>query len=95
MDREKETRRLVDKFYFEHGPCCAGCDWWRYHNSVVGECLKSGPVSSVDRVSMFGFDSFTLHIEAGHIMTQRDHVCGEFIDTHDWGPKNWRTGPCP
>lgn len=39
-----DRQELLDKFYFAHGPSCAGCDWWRSLNSRVGECLKSAPV---------------------------------------------------
>lgn len=79
------TQRAVDQFYRLLGaPCCAGCDWWRFYNSVVGECTRSAPVSGHERVAMLGMGSISVHTGAGHIMTPRDHVCGEFIDTHDW-----------
>lgn len=74
----------VDAFYRKHGPCCAGCDWWRFHNSVVGECTKSAPVSAAERTAMIGIESPTMDIGAGHVLTRRDHYCGDFIDTHDW-----------
>jgi hypothetical protein len=35
---------IVDAFYKQHGPCCAGCDWWRWHNTLVGECMRTAPV---------------------------------------------------
>ena len=78
-------QKCVDDFYRKHGPCCAGCDHWRYINVVVGECTKSAPVSGAERASMLGYESCSLSIDAGHILTQRDHVCGDFLDTHDWG----------
>jgi len=87
MSREQDRRRLVDQFYREHGPCCAGCDWWRFHNSVVGECTRSAPVAGGDRVAMLGMEGCSLPDRAGHILTPRDHLCGEFIDTHDWEAK--------
>lgn len=74
-------RKAVDKFYQENGPCCAGCDNWRYINSVVGECIKSAPVSESERTSMLGMESCSMTAGAGHILTQRDHLCGGFVDT--------------
>lgn len=81
-----KTQEFLDAFYLKHGKCCAGCDWWRWHNAAVGDCTRSAPVSGKDRVSMIGIDSCSLE-GSGHIMTKRDHVCGEFIDTYDWGGK--------
>lgn len=77
--------RFIDKFYLDHGkPCCAGCDWWRPHNAVAGECTRSAPVSGDQRAAMLGIENCSLSIGAGHVMTERDHSCGEFIDTYDW-----------
>lgn len=79
-------QKMVDNFYLSNGkkPCCAGCDWWRFHNSIVGECTKSAPVSGGERWSMIGMHSISAEISSGHIMTQRDYSCGEFIDTYEW-----------
>lgn len=79
------TQRAVDAFYWKHGPCCAGCDWWRYFNSVLGECLKSAPVTSEQRYAMAGLSSPSLLGGAGHVATPREHHCGDFTDTFDWG----------
>lgn len=76
-------QRIIDKFYKDNGRCCAGCDWWRWHNSVVGDCTKSAPVSAEERYSMIGITSYSLQLEAGHILTKRDHSCGDFIDTDE------------
>ena len=38
------AQELADRWYVKHGPCCAGCDWWHQHNSLVGECRRSAPV---------------------------------------------------
>lgn len=73
-----------DRFYMEHGPCCAGCDWWDAGSSVVGQCTRSAPVSGVERVHMLGVTSSSLAPRAGHILTWRHHHCGEFKDTFDW-----------
>ena len=40
---ETERQEYVDRFYWSNGPCCAGCDWWRHHNSVAGECTRRAP----------------------------------------------------
>lgn len=72
---------ILDTFYQQHGPCCAGCDWWRWHNTVAGECIRTVPVSGADRYAMLGINWSSLIPDAGHIMTPRDHLCGEFRDT--------------
>lgn len=74
---------IIDRFYIEHGPCCAGCDWWAYTNSVAGECRRSAPVPGEQRIAMLGMRS-VLAPEAGHVMTLRDHHCGDFKDDFDW-----------
>ena len=71
---------IIDEFYKQHGPCCAGCDWWFWLNTVVGECRKSAPVSGSERFAMIGSTGSSLPLEAGHVMTWRNHVCGEFSD---------------
>lgn len=74
----------IDAFYRANGPCCAGCDWWQHFNSFVGECTASPPVSGTERVAMLGIESSSISPGAGHIMTLRDHKCGQFVDTFDW-----------
>lgn len=76
---------LLDRFYVENGPCCAGCDWWRWANSLVGECRRSAPVSGVVRFAMLGIQAASLTPDPGHIMTPREHHCGDFKDEFDWG----------
>jgi hypothetical protein len=80
----EKTQALLDDFYLKNGPCCAGCDHWRWHNSKVGDCTKSAPVGGEERWSMIGYRSVSLHGDAGHIVTPHDHRCGEFVDTFDW-----------
>lgn len=75
---------FIDRYYKNHGPCCAGCDWWRWHNAMVGDCTKNAPVCGEERHAMLGIESCSLEMGAGHILTERDHLCGDFIDTHDW-----------
>ncbi|GGP00877.1 hypothetical protein [Stakelama pacifica] len=87
-----ERQALIDAFYWQYGKSCAGCDHWQNHNSLVGECTKSAPVPGRDRDAMIGIESCSLHIGAGHPFTPRDHVCGDFADTFDWGtlPESYR-----
>jgi len=77
MTRKQE---IIDAFYKQHGQCCAGCDWWRWYNSAVGECIRTAPVCGAERFAMIGMAGSSLAPDAGHIMTLRDHVCGEFRD---------------
>lgn len=79
-----KPQEILDRLYMQNGPRCAGCDWWHYYNSLAGECRKSAPVSGVQRVAMLGAYGSSLSPEAGHIMTLRDHHCGDFVDTFDW-----------
>lgn len=80
LTRQERTQGIVDAFYAAHGPCCAGCDWWRWHNSVAGECIRTAPTSGAERFAMLGVTGSSLPLDAGHIMTPREHVCGEFKD---------------
>jgi hypothetical protein len=75
---------IIDRFYIEHGPCCAGCDWWAPFNSVAGECRRSAPVSGEQRIAMLGMRSPSRVSGAGHVMTLREHHCGDFKDEFDW-----------
>lgn len=77
-------QEVLDRFYFNKGPCCAGCDWWRSISSLVGECTRSAPVSGNDRLAMIGITSISAPVGAGHALTNRDHYCGEFKDDFDW-----------
>lgn len=73
-----------DRFYFRHGPCCAGCDWWRSISGLVGNCTKSKIVSGRERLGMLGIDRCSARIKAGHAITARDYICGNFKDEFDW-----------
>ena len=81
MASDQVIQNLVDSFYRDNGKCCAGCDHWQWHNATIGDCTKSAPVSSKDRISMIDID---IEVRAGHIVTDRSHVCGEFADSFDW-----------
>lgn len=80
----ENDQEASDIFYWEHGPCCAGCDWWARHNSYAGECRRSAPVAANERYAMLGSMSPSICVGAGHPVTPRDHVCGEFKDEFDW-----------
>lgn len=81
MDRQE----FLDRFYFAHGKCCAGCDWWRSMNSKAGDCTKSKPVPGPVRWAMLNIDKISLKkLPPGHIVTRSDHVCGDFKDEFDW-----------
>ena len=81
------AQESIDNYYLDNNktPCCAGCDYWRFHNSRCGECTKTPPVSEDERIAMLGIRSCSLKIGAGHIFTTRDHSCGGFVDSHEWG----------
>ncbi len=51
---------------------------------MVGECMKSAPVSERERWAMVGIHIPSITTGAGHVMTPREHTCGEFRDTFDW-----------
>lgn len=85
------TLTAADKFYFKGGrqPCCAGCDWWNTDEAgFLGECTKTAPVAAKERYVMLSWvnrSSLPLEHDAGHILTRRDHKCGDFKDNFDWG----------
>ena len=79
-----DRQEILDRFYHQNGPCCAGCDWWNHHNSLAGECRKSAPVSGRERLDMLGIYSSSAPIGAGHPLTRREHRCGDFKDSFDW-----------
>jgi len=75
----------VDRFYFAHGRCCAGCDHWRHlRGGVIGECSRSPVLSEVERTSLLGMTAVSMSVGAGLALTPRAFVCGEFRDSFDW-----------
>jgi len=84
MTYEAEKQEILDRLYHQSGPCCAGCDWWQHMNSMVGNCTRSAPVAGEERADMLAITFTTLRLPAGHVVTKRDHVCGEFKDTFNW-----------
>jgi hypothetical protein len=82
-----KRQEILDRIYVQNGPCCAGCDWWHHVNSLIGECHKSAPVSAEERYSIVQMDWHTWRFrdaDAGHILTNREHHCGDFKDEFDW-----------
>jgi len=79
------VQEFIDQAYFQHGPCCGGCDWWRHLNSRVGECQRSAPVAAIERNAMLGIERCSMSgLGAGHVLTSREHLCGDFKDDFDW-----------
>src|SRR5690349_606317 len=78
------TQEAVDQFYLRNGPCCAGCDFWRYFNAVAGECTRYPPNKRHDAGATLGIYGSSLGPTSTAI-TLRDHWCGEFRDD----PAGW------
>ena len=84
LHNEIKEDNMISAFYSENGPCCAGCDHWRYFNCVLGECSRSNLMGSKDRISLLGYKLYTgPDVEAGHALTRRDYHCENFIDSDD------------
>lgn len=81
---EGDWQESLDAFYFRHGRCCAGCDWWHSISALIGNCTRSPMVSGIERAAALGILSPSCIVPAGHPVTERDHVCGEFKDEFDW-----------
>lgn len=79
-----DLQEQMDRFYFSHGQCCAGCDWWRSISSLVGECTRSAIVSGKERMDALGIESSSYRTKSGHPITDRSYKCGEFKDDFDW-----------
>lgn len=82
-----KTQEMADRFYVTHGPCCAGCDWWHSDSALIGECRRSAPVSAEHRHRMVApmWNTITFGAsEPGHLVTRREHRCGDFQDDFDW-----------
>jgi len=41
-------------------------------------------VSGAERLAAIGIENCSLPPRAGHALTKREHVCGEFKDEFDW-----------
>lgn len=69
----------VDAFYAKNGPCCAGCDFWRWISTLVGECVRHAPDPSHDAAVGLNMLSSSLG-SSSTMLTKRDHWCGDFRD---------------
>ena len=78
-EHEEEKQRHIDRFYRDNGECCAGCDSWRWHNTAIGECIKSQMVAGSERTEL---ESISMPVAAGHVFTSRDYYCGNFSDNN-------------
>ncbi len=87
-----ERQEVLDTFYHKQGPCCAGCDWWHSISALVGECHRSAMVSGHDRMLALGISQSSMALGAGHAITERQHVCGEFKDEFEF---DWTSLPLP
>jgi len=81
MDVEQEG---VDRFYWDNGPCCAGCDHWNWISAYAGSCTKAAPISGEQRLGLLDMSGISAPVGAGHPLTLRHHHCGEFKDDFDW-----------
>lgn len=77
-------QEYVDRFYWANGPCCAGCDHWRAIRAGAGLCKRGPAVSAAERGGVVGIEGMSKNVGAGHVLTPRDHHCGEFKDDFDW-----------
>lgn len=79
-----QQQEAVDAYYWRNGPCCAGCDWWRWIATTAGECTKAAPVSGHERAALLGMRGCSGITEAGWPLTLSKDGCGDFRDTFDW-----------
>lgn len=70
----------VDAFYAKNGPCCAGCDFWRWINTAVGECVRHAPDPSHDAAGGLDIQGWS-GPPSSTMLTKREHWCGDFQDT--------------
>jgi hypothetical protein len=75
-----DLQDYVDAYADKHGPCCAGCDFWRWINTGVGECIRHAPDPSHDAAGGLGVNACSLP-PSSTMLTRRDHWCGDFEDT--------------
>lgn len=46
--------------------------------------MKSAPVGGASRWDILGIQNCSLRLSVGHVVTARDHICGDFKDEFDW-----------
>ena len=82
---ERWYQERLDRFYWQNGKCCAGCDHWSSEAGDMGQCNASPPVSGHQVLKSMGIEWTTLpDPPPGQPYTKHDHVCGTFKDEFDW-----------
>lgn len=87
LDREAFERRhqeSMDRFYWENGKCCAGCDHWHCEQGHTGQCTAAPPVSGEQVIKSLGLRGCSYVPPPDHPYTKMDFVCGAFKDGFDW-----------
>lgn len=84
MSYAENRQEILDRLYWQKGPCCAGCDWWDHMTSKAGSCTRHAPVSGRERWDMLGISGCSLRLQSGHVVTAAAHHCGDFKDEFDW-----------
>jgi len=93
MTTTDKTSEIIDRFYVDHGPCCAGCDWWRYANSVAGEYTRYDAIQAIKEM-VAGTPLFAApveckrHPDAPHGFDRSgSHNAGRYVCTcESWTP---------
>lgn len=73
-------QQQADKFYKLNGKCCSRCNHWYMHNHFVGECRKSVLIPVSLALISIETNSCTINESVSNAITNRDYVCGHFID---------------
>jgi len=81
---ERWHQELMDRYYWSHGPCCAGCDHWSSEGGYNGKCAAAGVMSGSDVLRSLGITFSTFIVEPGFPFTRHDFYCGKFRDDFDW-----------
>lgn len=80
-----ETQEMLDRFYWKHGPCCAGCDHWRALDGFIGECRKRAeqPLVESPKRRISAIHARTA-MPISREVTARHHRCEVFMDGFPW-----------
>ena len=81
---QEDYQELCDRFYWQHGPCCAGCDHWMSEAALIGTCNANGVFSGKDVMRSLGFESSSYTPPPGFPFVRHDFFCGKFKDNFDW-----------
>ena len=80
----EKYQAICDKFYWENGPCCAGCDHWESDAGMIGICTSAPIVSGEQVLKSIGITSCTYTPRPGHPYTEASFKCGSFKDEFEW-----------